>query len=230
LPKWPKVVLSDPQAAQYVDGIAIHWYESLDDTVTWFWKPFKNIKDTLKQFPNKFVFGSEACIGDIPTIPFLFTRGPLLGDWGRGETYAYDIINDLNAGVVGWTDWNLSLDLTGGPNWAANNVDSPILIDTDSKDIYYKQPMFFFLSHFSHFVLSGSKRVTTSWVNQAFWNKIGLSFEPQIISFKRKDKKLVVIILNYHFWQKEYELKISEKKVFKGKIASHSIQTLIFKI
>lgn len=37
--------------------------------------------------------------------------------WKRAENYARDIIGDLNNWIVGWTDWNLILDATGGPNW-----------------------------------------------------------------------------------------------------------------
>ena len=34
-----------------------------------------------------------------------------IGDWGAGERYLHNIIEDLNHWVVGWTDWNLVLDL-----------------------------------------------------------------------------------------------------------------------
>jgi hypothetical protein len=37
--------------------------------------------------------------------------------WKRAENYARDIIGDLNNWVVGWTDWNMLLDIKGGPNW-----------------------------------------------------------------------------------------------------------------
>ena len=30
--------------------------------------------------------------------------------------------------VVGWVDWNLALDLEGGPTWVGNFVDSPIIV------------------------------------------------------------------------------------------------------
>ena len=49
--------------------------------------------------------------------------------------------------MTGWTDWNLALDLEGGPNWSKNYVDSPIIVDS-SKDVFYKQPMFYHLGHF----------------------------------------------------------------------------------
>jgi glucosylceramidase len=43
-------------------------------------------------------------------------NNPNIG-WKRAENYARDIMGDLNNWVAGWTDWNLVLDLKGGPNW-----------------------------------------------------------------------------------------------------------------
>lgn len=54
---------------------------------------------------------------------------------------------DLNHHVVGWTDWNLALDPTGGPNWVKNFVDSPIVVDA-KRDVFYKQPSFYSMAHF----------------------------------------------------------------------------------
>lgn len=56
-------------------------------------------------------------------------------------------LQDLNNYVTGWTDWNLALDMTGGPNWVKNFVDSPIIVD-QSKDVFYKQPTFYSMAHF----------------------------------------------------------------------------------
>jgi glucosylceramidase len=230
LPKWPKVVLADPLAAQYVDGIAIHWYESLDDVVTWMWKPFDRIKQTGKMFPNKFLFASEACFGSVPTIPFLFTKGPVLGSWHRGEIYAYDIINDLNAGVISWNDWNLSLDMQGGPSWAGNYVDAPILIDTDSEDKYYRQPMFYYLAHITKFLKRDSQRVETNLADTNWISNLGFNFSPYITSFIRPDNKLCVIVLNMGYWQKKYQLRLSDGRIFNHSIPKNSIQTIIIEL
>ena len=35
----------------------------------------------------------------------------MLGSWERGERYLNNIIEDLNHWAVGWTDWNLALDV-----------------------------------------------------------------------------------------------------------------------
>ena len=57
------------------------------------------------------------------------------------------LLQNLNHFVAGWTDWNLALDLEGGPNWVKNYVDSPVIVDS-SEGIFYKQPMFYHMGHF----------------------------------------------------------------------------------
>lgn len=71
------------------------------------------------------------------------------------------ISQDLNNFVVGWIDWNLCLDPRGGPNWANNFVDAPILVYGD-QDGFIKQPMFYAMGHFSKFIPRGSRRIQVS--------------------------------------------------------------------
>ncbi|XP_076443700.1 lysosomal acid glucosylceramidase-like [Babylonia areolata] len=150
LPYWANIIYDDPEARQYVSGVAVHWY--LDSEV-----PINVLDFTHSLQPDKFIFASEACNGDRPWDIYKV----MLGDWGRGEKYAHDIIGDLNHWVTGWTDWNLALDLQGGPNWVKNFVDSPIIVNASS-GLFYKQPMFYALGHFSKFFLPGSKHVQLS--------------------------------------------------------------------
>ena len=49
-----------------------------------------------------------------------------------------NFMQDLNHWSVGWTDWNLVLNMEGGPNWVKNFVDSPIIADFENK-AFYKQ-------------------------------------------------------------------------------------------
>ena len=104
--------------------------------------------------------------------------------------YSYDIIGDLSNWAVGWTDWNLALDKTGGPNHVGNFVDAPIIVDTDLGTRFYKQPMFYHLAHFSMFVPRGSVRVSADTKSHT-WNE-WLSQ----IAFRTPDNRYVVVILN----------------------------------
>ena len=53
--------------------------------------------------------------------------------------------------VLGWTDWNIALDMQGGPNWAGNFVDAPIIVN-EAEGEFYKQPMYYALGHISRYL------------------------------------------------------------------------------
>ena len=101
VPKWAREVFSDERALKYVKGIGIHWYA---DEI--FVVPFA-LDQAHEEFPDKFLLYTEACTVDRPWDVVKV----MLGDWDRGERYIHNIIEDLNHWVVGWTDWNLALDL-----------------------------------------------------------------------------------------------------------------------
>ncbi|XP_064355199.1 lysosomal acid glucosylceramidase [Dromaius novaehollandiae] len=175
LPHWAKVVLEDEQAARYVHGIGIHWYldfiSPIEDTVV----------PTHELFPDYFILATEASIG-----AHFWERNVILGCWERGNQYSHSILMNLNHFVVGWTDWNLALDLEGGPNWVKNYVDSPIIVDS-SQGIFYKQPMFYHMGHFSKFIPEGSQRV-----GLVASNKTDLEYS----AFLRPDGAVVAVVLN----------------------------------
>ena len=128
LESWADTILGDPDAKEYVSGIGVH---GTRPSKTYAVRPllWQNGSDAQKH-PGVFIMGTEACEGFLP-----WSQGPRIGDFTRGETYAHDILGDLNNWAVGWTDWNAFLDLSGGPNWAKNVVDSPILLDTADTNV-----------------------------------------------------------------------------------------------
>lgn len=165
VPKYADTVMGDPAAAKAVDGIGLHWYFN---RVT----PTSYLSETHDRHPDKFMLSTEACEGFVPWLQ----KSVILGEWSRAETYATDIIevrigNEIMQGALfrvevfffgnllsdslqslqnwvgGWTDWNLALNTEGGPNWARNFVDSPIIVN-QCLDVFYKQPMYYALAHF----------------------------------------------------------------------------------
>jgi len=74
-----------------------------------------------------------------------------LGNWVHGDWYSRDIIENMKRGYSGWTDWNMVLDTTGGPNWTGNRHDAPIILDVEN-NLFYKNPMFYHMGHFSKFL------------------------------------------------------------------------------
>ncbi|ROT76190.1 hypothetical protein C7M84_005258 [Penaeus vannamei] len=140
---------------------------------------------------------SNLCVEEFSVVPVLQTqvhgRGSFpfavdvaLGKWERLESYARYIIEDMNHWVTGWMDWNLALDMQGGPNWAENFVDAPIIVNKEA-DEFYKNPMFYAMGHFSKFVKEGA-------------TKLGLASENQkkldATAFRNPDGSTAVVILN----------------------------------
>lgn len=87
----------------------------------------------------------------------------------------------------GFLDWNLALDLDGGPNWAKLTADAAILVN-HSRDEFFKQPIFYAIGHISKFVPPDSVRIDLL-VKDAPRNLLH-------IAFLRPDKAVVVIFLN----------------------------------
>jgi glucosylceramidase len=48
------------------------------------------------------------------------------------------------------------LCLQGGPNWAGNFVDAPIIVNA-KEGVFYKQPMYYALGHISRLSHRGAK-------------------------------------------------------------------------
>ncbi|XP_063843985.1 putative glucosylceramidase 3 [Scylla paramamosain] len=150
LPWYPATILEDPESNQFVDGVAIHWYDD-DNTGP------EVMSELHSLFEDKFLLYTESCDG--------WDAAPgervILGDWYRAESYAANIIDDVNHWSTGWVDWNMALDIDGGPNWAYNFVDSPIIIDEKSSE-FYKQPMFYSMGHFSKFIAPGDRLISST--------------------------------------------------------------------
>ncbi len=73
------------------------------------------------------MLNTEACTGYLHELPYV--KPVDLGSWYRAELYAHNIIEDLNHWLSGWVEWNLVLNEAGGPNWAGNMVDAPIIVN-----------------------------------------------------------------------------------------------------
>lgn len=66
------------------------------------------------------------------------------------------MFQNLSHWVTSYVDWNLSLDLNGGPNYYNFSCDAPIIINKTSNE-FYKNPIYYVLGHFSKFMPPGSK-------------------------------------------------------------------------
>lgn len=171
--QYASTILNDPEAAKYVWGAGIHLYETWTKSAPL----FSNEKLLKEAFPNINLFFTEGC-----KEQYDFNK---IKDWSLGELYGNQILNDLNAGVTGWTDWNILLDTKGGPNHVGNYCFAPIHADVNTGELYYTME-YWYIAHFSKFIRPGARRVIASS------NRDKL----QTTAFLNKDGHLVVIVLN----------------------------------
>lgn len=87
---------------------------------------------------------------------------------------------------MGWIDWNLCLDEQGGPNWAGNFVDAPIIVLNNQKE-FVKQPMFYAMGHFSKWIPRGCYRINI---------KVKQTPGLEQIAFRTPDENIVVVLHN----------------------------------
>ena len=193
-----KAVLDDPKAAQYVWGVAFHWY--VTDT-------FDNVQRVHDAWPDKAVLLTEGCQ----------EGGVHLSEWATGERYGHSMIEDLNHWSVGWVDWNMILDETGGPNHVGNLVSAPIIANTQTGEIAY-QSSFYYIGQFSRFVRPGAMRVLAASTHDGL----------ETTAFVNPDGSTIVVVMNRTETPVRFELRLGDK-ASRMDAPQHSIQTLVIK-
>jgi glucosylceramidase len=198
-------VLDDPQAAKYVWGIGYHWYE----TWTGSGMLFDNVRRVHETYPDKNLLFTEGCLEkfDLATV----------NRWDLGEKYGMSMIGDFNAGTVGWTDWNVLLDETGGPNHVGNFCYAPIIGDTKAGKLIYTNA-YYYIGHFSKFIRPGAKRVATASNRDAL----------QTTAFRNPDGSVAVVVMNQTDKAQDFQLWMNGQAAG-STAAAHSIMTLVVK-
>ena len=197
-------LLSDPGAARYLWGIGFHWYEPWSGGEPM----FDNVKLVHESFAGVNLIFTEGCSDSF--------KAERLKDWNLGELYGRSMVNDFNGGAVGWTDWNILLDETGGPNHVKNFCFAPVHADTKTGELIYTNS-YYYIGHFSKFVRPGAKRIACSssrsqLLSAAFINPDG---KVSVVVMNQSDKKIP-----YYLWLDGQAAEVSS--------LPHSIQTLVF--
>lgn len=194
----------DPEAAKYAWGIGFHWYEDWSGGQPM----YENLRRVYEAYPDKHIFFTEGCAESFNASRYKA--------WALGEEYGRSMINDFNNGMVGFTDWNILLDETGGPNHVQNFCFAPVHADTKTGQLIYTNA-YYYIGHFSKFITPGAKRVSSA------------ASRSQLLTtaFRNEDGKLVVVVMNQGSQKFPYFLWI------KGKAAEvtalpHSINTFVF--
>ncbi len=199
------VIFSDPEASQYAWGIGFHWYE----TWTGGDPMFSNVAQVNKSYPDKNLVFTEGCVEKFDASKYQH--------WANGERYGRSMINDFNAGTIAWTDWNILLDQTGGPNHVQNFCFAPIHADTRTDEIIYT-PSYYYIGHFSKFIRPGASRISA----------VASRSSLMTTSFKNLDGSIATVVMNATDSPVTYKLYIGEEAI-EETIGAHAIQTVVSK-
>jgi glucosylceramidase len=197
-------ILEDPQASQYVWGIGFHWYEDWSGGE----QVYENVGKVNELYPNKKLMFTEGCNDKFDIQKLLL--------WKNGQRYGKSMINDFNSGTVAWTDWNILLDLFGGPNHVKNFCFAPIHSDTSTGELIYT-PSYYFIGHFSRFINKGARRISSA------------ASRSQLLttSFMNTDGKVVTVVMNQSDKKITYNLCIGTAAT-EVTILPNAIQTLVY--
>lgn len=225
--EWAQVIYNDREAAGFVDGFAIHWYNSTFD-----WFP-ESLNFTHSLAPEKYLIQTEACVdAEVPhwQDDNWYWREEAT-DWGWDWApedrkhfhpkyvpvyrYARDIIGCLNNHVDGWVDWNMVLDRQGGPNWFKNWCVAPVIVDPEKDEVYFT-PLYYTLAHFSRFIRPGAVRIGFENPDETL----------MVTATQNPDGSVAVVILNMTDEPRDFALELDSRST-KISISAKAIQTII---
>ncbi len=195
---------NDPEAAKYAWGIGFHWYEDWSGGTPM----YDNVRRVYEAFPDKNIFFTEGCAESFDSTRYYA--------WVLGEEYGRSMINDFNNGMVGFTDWNILLDETGGPNHVQNFCFAPVHGDTRSGQLIYTNA-YYYIGHFSKFIKPGAKRIAVA------------PSRSQLLAtaFQNPDGKIVTVVMNQSDKPASYFVWVKGKAV-EVKAMARSIATVVF--
>jgi glucosylceramidase len=168
-------ILNDPEAAKYALGTGFHWYEDWKDT-----NPMPNNGAKVNEaYPDKKLIFTEGC-NEGYDLERLENEDPKLAEW-----YGKSMINDFNKGTVAWTDWNILLDQTGGPNHVGNLCFVPVHGNTITDKLTFTNS-FYYIGPFSKFIRPGAKRISRATSSNSIIST----------AFKNIDNSIIISTMN----------------------------------
>ncbi len=189
LEHWTDVILADEETSRYVYGAAVHWYESTfkvyeevfdrvndkfpnkaivhtEGCIDDLGKPAPQGITDPERFQEKNWFKNDSFWWNMNATDWGYSAS-----WEGVKTedhpiytpvhrYARNIIVSIDHWLRGWIDWNVVLDHNGGPNHVGNYCGAPIMINTDTREVYYT-PVYYVLAQFSMTIRPGDIAVGT---------------------------------------------------------------------
>lgn len=225
---WIDAMFTDPEAAKYFDGTAIHWYASTYD-----WFP-ESLQYAHNAAPDKYLIETEGCVdAEVPKWQddqwYWSKEATDWGwDWAAEDQkylhpkyapvyrYARDMIGCFNNWVDGWVDWNMVLDRQGGPNWFENWCVAPVIVDPEADEVYFT-PLYYTMAHFSKYIRPGAKRIGFTLDDE----------ELMVTAMQNPDGSIVAVVLNQTEKKKSFEVMLGETKQTVT-ISAQALQTIVF--
>lgn len=173
--------LITPETDSMISGAAFHWYSG---------DHFDAVRLVHERFPDKHLMFSEGCIE--------YSRFDA-NQIKNAQRYAHDMIGNLTSGMDQFVDWNICLDRLGGPNYAGNYCEAPIICDTETGEVLYKLS-YHYIGHFSRYIKSGAERIGTT----VYTDKL----EP--VAFRNTDGSLAVVVLNKTTTERKASIRLND--------------------
>ena len=248
LEHWVDVVLGDEQTAKFVYGSAVHWYESTNKVYEDVFERVNTkfpdhaiihtegcIDDLGKDAPGGITdphrfketewFDNDSFWWNENATDWAYTatwQAVKMEDhpiYTPVHRYARNIIVSIDHWLKGWIDWNVVLDQRGGPNHVGNFCGAPIMIDTESKQVYYT-PIYYILAQFSRTIRPGDKAVQTDKILS------GLDSDALHACATINDSNLLTVqLLNTTKEPLEFKLQIDDQYAV-VKMVPNSVQTV----
>lgn len=206
-----KTILSNPAVNERVWAVGHHWYSG---------EHFDGLSLVEEQLhkPN---ICTEFCTAIEMTKDLVYLA----------ECYAKEICENMNHYCIGICDWNILLDEKGGVyhNRGREGTDAINLVFTDGNagcyaPIMYDReqdklkmlPMYYYIGHFSKYVMRGAKRIATTKYTD----------DLSVCAFINPDEECVAIIMNRSDEEKDAVLRF-HGECTKMTMPAHTITTVL---
>lgn len=207
IPVWADSLFKSQEIASSIAGVA---YTCSRDVPA----PYDNLLYLTKRYPNKYLLATQGSIN----CPMK------LGNWQYAENYATEIVKNLEYGSVGWIDFNLALNLEGGPVISDKfKADASVIVDT-KRQVYYRNPMFYAIGHLSRYIKPGSIRVKSNFYSSPHM------YASQYTAFVTPDNYLIVVVLNNNIGPMPINIGINTRTKVESLLDTKSFNTFIFRL
>ena len=146
---WAQVLYGDEKLRAAAWGAAVHWYTTPSLV--------SNLNRTHGDFPDKHIMHTEGCLcnGGPAGGKVVLPGSPMW--YGLGEGYGFGLMSTLQNWAEGFHDWNMMLDMGGGPyHERPFSCNAPMI--QNASDIILQTP-YYYMGHFSKFLPPGTRVV-----------------------------------------------------------------------